>query len=139
MEVRPFYAIARAKQKRGHYLDAITEVRKQLQRFPEDYEGWMFLAEIYAENLKDNEAAQKCIQEILRHQSHTPKNVAYALNRSADWHLVLASDRQAARESLEQVIVLSPGSERAHTAEQRIAHLTSDKMLAELRNDRDSR
>ena len=131
VEVRPFYAIARAKQKRGNYQEAILEIRKQLHRFPEDYEGWMFLAEIYATDLKDNTAAQECVEEILSHEGHAPKNMAFALNRSADWYLKLVSDRDQARQSLQRIALLFPDSELAHAAAQRIAHLTSDKMLAE--------
>jgi len=131
VELRPFYSIARAKQKRGNYPEAIAEIRKQLERFPEDYEGWMFLAEIYGDNLKDNSQAQSCIAEILSHQGHADKNIAFALNRSADWHLGLASDREAARESLERIAALFPGTELGHAAAQRAAHLTTGQMLAE--------
>jgi tetratricopeptide (TPR) repeat protein len=136
VEERPFYAIARAKQKRGNYQDAIAEVRKQLHRFPEDYEGWMLLAEIYGNDLKDKNAAIECIEEILRHESHTPKNVSFALNRAADWHLSMAAERAAARLCLEQIITRFPGTELAHTAEQRIAHLTTDRMLADQKERR---
>jgi tetratricopeptide (TPR) repeat protein len=131
VEERPFYAIARAKQKRGNYPEAIAEIRKQLHRFPEDYEGWMLLAEIYGIDMKDKEAAQNCIQEILQHRSHAPKNIVFALNRAADWHLGLASDRESARQCLSEIITRFPGTEFAHSAEQRIAHLTTDRMLAE--------
>jgi outer membrane protein assembly factor BamD (BamD/ComL family) len=131
VEERPFYAIARAKQKRGNYPQAVAEIRKQLHRFPEDYEGWMLLAEIYANDLKDKNAAIECVEEILRHENHNAKNVAFALNRAADWHLSVSSDREAARECLQQIIARFPGSELAHSAEQRIAHLTTDRMLAE--------
>jgi tetratricopeptide (TPR) repeat protein len=132
-EVRPFYSIARAKQKRGHYQEAIAEVHKQLQRFPEDYEGWMLLAEIYASDLKDNLSAQDCLKEILRHDGHAPRNIVYTLNRSADWHLEHAADREAARAALDEIIQRFPGSEFAHTAAQRIAHLTSSQMLSDQR------
>jgi tetratricopeptide (TPR) repeat protein len=132
-EVRPFYSIARAKQKRGRYQEAIAEVRKQLERFSQDYEGWMLLAEIYAENLKDNAAAQNCVEEILRHESHAPRNIAFALNRSADWHLGLGTDRDSARAVLEEIVRRFPGSEYSHSAAQRIAHLTTDKMLIDQR------
>ena len=132
-EVRPLYSIARAKQKRGLYQVAIVEVQKQLERFPIDYEGWMLLAEIHGDNLKDNAEAQRCVNEILSHEGHSPRNVVYALNRSADWHLELASDREAARQSIQEIVQRFPGSEFAHTAAQRIAHMTSDKMLAEQR------
>lgn len=133
VELRPFYSIARAKQKRGHYADAIGEVHKQLERFPEDYEGWMLLAEIYGDNLKDHAQAQTCLAEILRHKGHAPKNVVFTLNRSADWHLAHAADREAARVALEEIVRRFPDSEFAHTASQRVAHLTTGQMLADQR------
>ncbi|HEV8543698.1 MAG TPA: hypothetical protein VGR78_14990 [Verrucomicrobiae bacterium] len=131
VEARPFYAIARAKQKRGQYEEALAAIRGQLDKFPEDYEGWMLMAEIYARDLKDNAGAQNCIEEILRHGTHTPKNVAFALNCSSDWHLNLASDREAARFALERIVAMFPETEFAHSAAQRIPHLASDQMLAE--------
>lgn len=130
-EVRPLYSMARAKQKRGKYQEAIAEVRKQLDRFPEDYEGWMLMAEIYGNELKDNRGAQDCLEEILRHEKHAPRNIAFTLNRSADWHLELASDREAARAALEEIIRRLPNSEFSHAASQRIAHLTTDQMLSD--------
>jgi tetratricopeptide (TPR) repeat protein len=133
VEVRPFYSIARAKQKRGNYPEAIAAIQEQLQRFPEDYEGWMFLAEIYARDLKNNEEAQNCVREILSHSDHAPKNIAFTLNCSADWHLELASDRDAASQALERIVLMFPETEFSHSAEQRIAHLTSSKMLSEQR------
>jgi outer membrane protein assembly factor BamD (BamD/ComL family) len=133
-EERPFYSIARAKQKQGKYREAIAEIRKQLERFPQDYEGWMLMAEFYGDNLKDNTGAQSCIEELFRHEDgHAQKNMAFALNRSADWYLTLNADREAARASLERIVELFPDSEYAHNAAQRLAHLASDKMLAEQR------
>jgi hypothetical protein len=131
VEERPFYSIARARQKQGRYPDAIAEVRKQLDRFPEDFEGWMLLADINATNLKDNGAAQDCVNEILSHEGHAPKNIAFALNCSSDWHLRLASDREEAGEALQKIMHLFPETEFAHSAAQRFAHLTTDQMLAE--------
>ena len=133
VEARPFYSIARAKINRGNTAEAIDEVKKQLTRFPEDYEGWMLLAEIYGDHLKDNDAAQRCVAEILAQKGHAPRNITFALNRSADWHLKLASDRQAARGSLERITELFPESEFALNAAQRIAHLVPDQMLASQR------
>jgi hypothetical protein len=130
-EDRPFYSIARAHQKQGRHPQAIAEVRDQLRRFPEDYEGWMLLAEINAD-LKDNAAAQQCLAELFLHkQKHSDKNLVFALNRSADWHLALALDRNAARAALEKIQQDFPDTEYALNAAQRIAHLITDKMLAE--------
>ncbi|MGN6386741.1 MAG: hypothetical protein ACTHMT_10935 [Verrucomicrobiota bacterium] len=132
IEDRPFYSISRAKQKQGRYQEAIADVKVQLMKFPQDYEGWMLLAEVHGDSLKDNAAAQECIEELFHHNPpHTMKNLAFSLNRSADWHLSLASDREAARGSLQRILDLFPDSEFAHHAAQRIAHLTSDAMLAE--------
>jgi outer membrane protein assembly factor BamD (BamD/ComL family) len=133
-EERPFYSIARAKIKQGKYQESILEIHKQLERFSEDYEGWMLMAEVYGDHLKDNSGAQSCVEELLRHKGgHNEKNIAFALNRSADWHLALAASRESARQSLERIARLYPDSEYAHNAAQRIAHLTSDKMLADQR------
>ena len=57
-EPKPFYSIARARQKQGKYEAAIAELRKQLQRFPADVEGQLFLAQIQAEDMKDIPAAE---------------------------------------------------------------------------------
>jgi tetratricopeptide (TPR) repeat protein len=131
VEARPFYSIARANQKRGRYQEAIAEVRKQLAKFSEDYEGWMLLAEIYGDNLKDNLSAQDCINEILGHEGHAPKNIAFALNRAADWHLNLAADRDEARASLQRVVDRYPDTSFGHAAAQRLAHLATGQMLAD--------
>lgn len=133
-EARPFYSIANAKRKQGKFEEAIHQVKEQLHRFPQDYEGWLMLAEIYGENLKDNGPAQSCVEEIIRHGNHAPKNIAFALTRSSDWHLALASDREAAKESLIRITELLPDTEQAQIAWQRIAHLSSDKILAEQKN-----
>jgi tetratricopeptide (TPR) repeat protein len=131
VEPRPLYSMAEAKRKKGKYAEAISEVRKQLERFPDDFQGWMMLADIYAENLKDVPGAHSCIEEILRHESHTQKNVSYALNRLADWNLAITLDRDGAKRALEWIIQLYPDTEFSNQAAQRIAHLTSPEMLAE--------
>ena len=46
---KPAYSVAQSKQKQGKYLEAITEIRKQLERFPTDFEGQFLLAQIEAE------------------------------------------------------------------------------------------
>jgi tetratricopeptide (TPR) repeat protein len=124
----PFYSIARARQKQGRFAEAIEEILKQLQRFPTDFEGQMFLAEIQAQDLKDLAAAETTIQTFVAQPGHAPKNIAFALYSMADWHLKYAQDRQAARRAFEQVIALLPETEFALTASQRIAHLSHPDM-----------
>jgi tetratricopeptide (TPR) repeat protein len=128
VEPRPFYSIARARQKQGKYADAVEEIRKQLERFPTDFEGQMLLAEIQAEDLKDLAATEATIQILCAQPGHAPKNIAFALYSLGDWHLKFAQDREAARRAFEQIIALLPDTEFALTASQRIAHLADPEM-----------
>jgi outer membrane protein assembly factor BamD (BamD/ComL family) len=127
----PFYSIAQGRRKQGKYADALAEVRSQLERFPTDFNGWMLLAEIQAEDLKDLASAHETIEEFLRQDGHAPKNIAYALNREAVWYLKLAQDRDAARVALEMILLLLPDTEQAQLAHQRLAHLTPEDLLAD--------
>ena len=131
VEPTPFYSIAEAKRKRGLYDEALAEVHTQLERFPTDFKGWMLLAEIHAEDRKDLPAAEQAVETILTQEGHAPRNIAYALNRVADWRLKLAQDREGARAALERIVALLPDSEQSQAALQRVAHLTPEKMLVE--------
>ena len=128
-EPRPFYSIAQAKQKQGHYLEAVAEVRKQLARFPTDFEGHIMLAQIQAKNLKDMPAAELTIQRLCAQPGHAPANVTFALYSLTDWYLEVTQDREAARRVLEKVISLLPETEFALTAAHRIAHLGTAEMV----------
>lgn len=132
----PFYSTAEAKRKKGKYLEAIADIRAQLEQFPTDFTGWMLLAEIQAENLRDVAAAHDTIEEILHQEGHAPKNIAFALTREADWCLKLTNDHDSARAALEQIVALLPDTEQAQLALQRLAHLTPPEMLAERREPR---
>ena len=123
-EPRPLYSIAQARQKQGQYLEAVVEIRKQLERFPTDFEGHMLLAEIQAQHLKDMDAAELTIQRLVGQPGHAPRNIAFALYSLADWHLKVGPDRDAARRALEQLTVLLPETEFALTAANRIARLS---------------
>lgn len=129
VEPRPMYSIAQSRQKQGRYVEAVAEIRKQLDRFPTDFEGHMMLAQIQAENLKDLPGAELTIQRLCSQPGHAPKNIAFALYSLADWHLKIGQDLEGARRSLEQIPVLLPGTEFALTAAQRVAHLASPEML----------
>jgi tetratricopeptide (TPR) repeat protein len=130
-EPRPAYSVALSRQKQGRYLEAVAEIRKQLDRFPTDFEGLMLLAQIQAENLKDIQGAELTIQRLCAQRGHAPQNITFALYSMADWHLKYSQDREAARRNLEKVVQLFPDTEFSLTAEQRIAHLgTTEKLLA---------
>jgi tetratricopeptide (TPR) repeat protein len=125
----PAYSTAQSRQKQGKYLEAVAEIRKQLDRFPTDVEGYLLLAQIQAEDLKDLPAAELTIQRFCAQPGHAPKNIAFALYSLADWHLNVGQDLEGARQALEKIVELFPESEFALGAAQRIAHLASKDML----------
>jgi tetratricopeptide (TPR) repeat protein len=129
LEPRPAYSIAMARQKQGHYLEAVAEIRRQLARFPTDLEGHLLLAGILAEHLGDLPGAENTIEHFVTQTGHAPKNIAFALYSLADWHLRFGQDREAARRALQRIIDLLPDSEYALGAAQRLGHLGSAEML----------
>lgn len=136
VEPRPAYSIAQTRQKQGKYLEAVAEIRKQLDRFPTDFEGHMMLAQIQAEHLKDLPGAELTIQRLCSQPGHAPKNIAFALYSLADWFLKIGQDREGALRALEQIPLLLPDTEFALTAAQRIAHLGDPQMLIPARERR---
>src|SRR5208337_564583 len=98
----PAYSIAQSKQKKGLYLEAIAEIRKQLDRFPTDVEGQLLLAQIQAEDLKDLQAAELTVERFCAQPGHAPQNIVFALYSLADWHLQIARDREAAQRHLQR-------------------------------------
>ena len=129
IEPRPYYSSAEAKRKKGQYREAIGDIRKQLEKFPTDFEGQMKMAEIQAENLNDLPGADVTIQRLCLQPDHPQRNISFALNTLADWHLKYGIDREAAQASLQKIIDRFPESEFALLASQRIAHLGSTEHL----------
>jgi outer membrane protein assembly factor BamD (BamD/ComL family) len=136
VEPQPFYSAAETKRKQGRHTEAIAEIQRQLHKFPNDFQGQIMMAEIQGDNLKDLQAASFTVERLVNQHGHAPKNIAYALNRLADWHLNLAEDPDSARADLERIIDKFPDSIFAQNAQQRIAHLSSKEMLAEKKQPR---
>jgi tetratricopeptide (TPR) repeat protein len=120
---KPYYSMAIAKRKRGQPLEAVVELRKQLAKFPNDFEGVMLLASVQAEELQDLPGAEITLQNFSQSQAATPKLVVAAQTQLADWYLKLMVDVDSARAALQKIIERYPHTEQALQAEQRIAHL----------------
>ena len=126
----PHYSIADTRVKQGRYHEAIHEIQKELQKFPTDITGHIKLAEIQAQHMCDLPGAQITLERFLAQPGHPPAHVAYALNTLADWHLKI-QDVDSARETLERIAALLPGTEQANLVAQRLAHLaTKEQLLA---------
>ncbi len=129
VDPQPFYSAFQALRAKGKYQEALMEVRRQLARFPMDFQGMMLLAELQAENLNDLPGAEVTMERFCNQPGHAPLNTAYALNRLADWHLEMMKDRDAARRSLERIIELLPDTEMSLQAAQRIGRLADTETL----------
>ncbi len=129
VEPTPFYSIFNSLRGKGKYHEALAEVRKQLDRFPNDFEGQMLLATLQAENLNDLPGAELTIHRFCEQPGHAPLNISYSLNLLADFQLKLAKDREAARAALQKVIDLLPDTEMSLQAAQRIGRLADTGML----------
>ncbi len=131
IEPKAFYSKAESLRRRGRIRESIDEIRRQLEKFPEDFQGELLLANIDAEDLQDLSSAKNSIQKILNQSGHSPGQIAAALHQLADWQVKLAQDPVAARETLSQIVERFPDTNFAEAAEQRIAHLASvDHMIA---------
>jgi hypothetical protein len=136
VEPKPYYSIALSKRKLNKPLEAVVEIRSQLAKFPNDFEGVTMLASIQAEDLNDLPSAEITLNHFCDSENAPDKQVAAALTQLADWHLKLAQDADSARAVLEKIIARFPGTTLALAAAQRIAHLGGVEKILLDANDR---
>lgn len=136
VEPKPYYSIAISKRKTNKPLEAIVEIRKQLAKFPNDFEGVTLLASIQAEDMKDLSSAEITFNHFCDRKDAPPLQVAAALTQLADWHLKIAQDADSARAVLEKISARFPGTALALQAAQRIAHLGGTEKILLAAHDR---
>ena len=122
-KIPPMYARAVAKMKFGKYTEAEWEIIRELEKHEDDFDGWMMLAELYANQFKDLGEAEQTILEICEHPRTTPSQLSIALHKLADWHLKLAGDPDAARRSLMMISSRLPETHLDRMAQLRINQL----------------
>jgi tetratricopeptide (TPR) repeat protein len=119
----PMYAKAIARMKFGKYAEAEEEVIRQLENCEDDFEGWLMLADLYANHFNDLPEAEQTILEICDQPRTNPSQLSIALHRLADWHLKLAGDPDAARRALLMICDRLPGTHLARVARLRAENL----------------
>lgn len=129
LEPTPMYSIAEGKRKHGDYDGALRELRRQLDKFPQDFKLQMTMAEIQAVDLLDLISAEQTVQRLVDQPNHPPGEIAIALTWMSDWKLRIGKDREGARQALEEITRRYPDSEPSRLAEQRLAHLPSEQMI----------
>lgn len=129
---QPAYSRAVAKIKFGKFDEAEWEVLTELERFQNDFEGWMMLATLYAEHFKELDEADRTIRDVCGQPDITPVQISVALNRLADWHLKFGTDPSPARDALEELCRRIPQGHLAVMARQRLQRMptTAAELIA---------
>jgi len=126
-KIPPSYARAVARMKFGKYKDAEREVLEQLEKSEDNVEGWMMLADLYANHFNDLPEADRTIRELCGQPNVIGIQISLALHRLAEWHLSRADDPARARSALEEVCLRLPGTHFARMARQRIDQLPANR------------
>jgi hypothetical protein len=129
----PMYGRAVARMKFGKYAEAEWEVLRELETCEDDFEGWMMIADLYANHFHDLAEAEQTILDICNQPKVTQPEVSIALNRLADWHLKLAGDPAAAGRALRMLCERCRGTHLARMAQLRVNQLPATR--EELRED----
>lgn len=117
-------------RKTSRFEEALDEAQKQLKRFKNDFDCYMLIASIHAEDMDNLPVAASLLEGVLEtHKKLERKQIVYALNTLADWHLKFGRDPDAARACLERIIERFPDSRAAQSSRTRIAHLTDRASL----------
>jgi hypothetical protein len=119
----PMYARAIARLKFGKYAEAEWEIIRELEKREDDFDGWMMMADLYANHFHDMGEAEQTILEICDQPRTTTSQLSIALHRLADWQLNLANDPEAARRALQMICDRLRGSHLAHMAQLRLSQL----------------
>jgi hypothetical protein len=115
----PMYARAIARVKFGKYAEAEWEIIRELEKCEDDFEGWMMLAELYAERFQDLREAERTVLGLCDQPGLPPSQLSVALHRLADWQLKLKGDPDGARRALRMICERLPGTHLAWMAQLR--------------------
>jgi hypothetical protein len=121
------YARAIGRLKRGHYEAAEEEILKQLDEKADDYEGWMMLAQLYAEQFGQLAEADQTVRELCSQPGISDLELSRAFTRLADWHLNPGNNPAAARAALEEIVRRCPNTPFATVAGHRLRQLPIDR------------
>ena len=117
-------------RKTGRYEEALEEAQVQLAKFKNDFDCYMMIASIQAEDMGNLPIAQSLLESLIENNKKLErKQVSYALNSLADWQLKYGKDPEAAKVTLQKIIEKYPDTRASQSAESRIAHMASKESL----------
>lgn len=115
----------------GQYLEALAKAQAELDLYPDDFDCHFLAAAIQAEDLGDVALATRILKSIMSQPTTKEKQIARALGALADWQLNISREPERAARTLQQIIRNFPDSRAAHSAEQRIAAMPTQRELEE--------
>ena len=119
----PCYKSVLTKLKDGQIVGAEGEALAQLEKAPADFQGWLLLAEIYAEHYRDLAMARETVFATCEQKNVTWAEISIARHRLADWHMEIEQDAESARQALYAICERMPGTYLAQLAQQRLVRL----------------
>ncbi len=123
VEAKPLYSIAETKWHRSDPEGAIAEIDSELEKFPGDYDGQVMKATIQLEALRDFNAAQSTLLEVMQQPHHEPGQIARTMNMLADWQLKHLDNKEIARGTLEAIVKRFPNTGIELMTAQRLARM----------------
>jgi tetratricopeptide (TPR) repeat protein len=123
----PIYSRAIAAMNFDKYEQAEQAVIAELESSEDDFEGWLMLADLYANHFNDLPGAETIIRETCAHPATNASQFAVAFHRLADWHLKLGRDPDGARAALEEISRQYPNSHLDRMARLRSARLPANE------------
>jgi hypothetical protein len=123
----PTYGRAIGKMKFGKYGEAELAIIAELEHCENDFDGWMMLAELYANQFHDVDEAARTIYELCAEPTTTLSQISIALHRLADWHLKLRGDPVAARRVLAEISTRMPGTHLDRMARNRLNQIADSR------------
>jgi len=123
----PTYSRALAKLKSGKFNEAEWEVIRELEKYEDNFEGWMMLAELYAVHFRDLAVAEQTIRDLCEQPNLNASQIAVALHRLAGWCLKVGEDPVAARRALQEICRRFPGTHIDRMARLRLSRLPATR------------
>ena len=127
LKTAPSYHRAVVKMHGDKYREAESAVIEELEKSEDDFNGWLMLAELYANHFDDLAGADRIIRETCAQAGANASEICVAFNHLADWHLALAADPLAARRALEEICRRFPDTHMGRMARARIQQLPDSR------------
>ncbi len=125
-KVKREYSKARSLAAQGRFEEAIEEYRRGLEEEPDNLTLRLDIAEIYGTEMRDYPQAIQELEECLKFQPG-PVQGASILNRIADIYENNLANTMAARDALQRVQNMYPGTKQAFQAGERVAAMKESR------------